>query len=697
MGDWNPGQPPRDPRLADPRLADPSRKTPPRRSGLLSRRHHSSDDDATPPTSNPYRAYRPYDGGASRGYPQPQYGERLLAAPNGAPAFSSWNSPVHARQHGFSIFHDGNAGHIWRADVLSLLGESIFGIGMLMWLAWFSGTVMAVACGAVMLGLPRLLAGPLAAPLQHMQDPGRALKWIGRLRAVAALGLVAMHYHTIMPVVYLLLFAIALLGQFRRAGRIAVERSCVAPGELERIANDLQIGGALAAVIGPLLAMVLFVALGERILLIGIGAAIFFLLTANSDGFLDPLPPARRAFLLAQPEASDVAALGDVASASTPGTATSAGQAVQDDSDTRREQLLPEWYSEGPSSVGQGFSEVGAGIGMAGASSSSAQAMGALALLAFVGGGLTVLVLFYLRDWLLVPVFYVGIWVAIEAAGTILASVLASQLAARFGRMLLPVAVAATGLSVAVMGLTHIWLHALVFALLLGVTSGTAIVCARQRLYRGFAGAQRRAIAVAEDFLTAFCGVAGALCIGILYVGLPQLPVASSLTSRVGDWAISPLLIGIGVLTAVGGVLRTVPRPELKPVEHPKVGVQGTQTGLAAQGEGALSGLFAAADASWEDDADADDDVRPRGGDRWGRSYRSEYEDEYQDAYEGSEYEPPRRSSLHDYGDKNSSNRGDRRPYDEGPDVEEYPSNGGYGYDEDPDYPPRRGGRTPRW
>ena len=76
---------------------------------------------------------------------------------------------------------------------------------------------------------------------------------------------------------------------------MAAAQTCLAPGELEQVADDLQIGSAVVAVVTPLLAALFFVLLGARVLLVAMSAAIAFFISLNAEGLLDPLPIQRRA------------------------------------------------------------------------------------------------------------------------------------------------------------------------------------------------------------------------------------------------------------------------------------------------------------------------------------------------------------------------------------------------------------------
>ncbi|MGH2515955.1 MAG: hypothetical protein ACRDHP_09905, partial [Ktedonobacterales bacterium] len=226
------------------------------------------------PSVRPDNPYRPFGESASSRLPVPYQRatlgtfNRLPASGQAYAADAAEDVEPHRRRLGFAIFHDGNPGHLWRGSVASTLGEGTLGVGVLIWLAALTVSPLDVALGVLALGLPFVLAGPLAARFESSPEPGVPLRWLNRLRVLLALGFIAMHFHTILPVVYLLLFAVSLCGRLHDALRVAVVRTCLARGEPEHVANDLYIGSALAAVLGPLVATFCYILLGERILLI---------------------------------------------------------------------------------------------------------------------------------------------------------------------------------------------------------------------------------------------------------------------------------------------------------------------------------------------------------------------------------------------------------------------------------------------
>jgi hypothetical protein len=272
--------------------------------------------------------------------------------------------PQHHRL-GISIFHDGNLGHLWRGEFFSRLGEAVLSVGVVMWLAGLYRSPLVIAAALLALGLPFILAGPLAAGLQNARRPDAVLKWLGRLRILLALSFVALHYRTDLRLVFAALFVVSLCGRLRDAARVSAVRVCLTPGEPEHVANDLHIGAAVAAVLGPLLATLLYVLLGERILAVSIGAVAFFALSANSETFLDALPERRRAFLLARPVVShsDDEAEDDWDDDEAPGAAANGADLA---SEGRREELLPAWYQQGPPHAAEALADIRAGLGLAG-------------------------------------------------------------------------------------------------------------------------------------------------------------------------------------------------------------------------------------------------------------------------------------------------------------------------------------------
>ena len=442
---------------------------------------------------------------------------------------------------GFAIFHDGNPGHLWRGSVASTFGEAVISAGVIMWLATLAVPPLVIALAIASLGAPFVLAGPLAVRFEGAAEPGALLRWIGRLRIVFALALIPMQFRTVLPIVYLLLFAISFCGRLHNALRVAVIRTCLARGEPEQVANDMHIGSALAAVLGPLLGTLCFILVGERILLVTILAATIFLISFNSERFLDTLPPNQRDFLLATPE---FAMSGDEWS-----DALALNEDLSDPDEMgpegRREHALPAWYQLGPSSAFQAIGEIRAGLSLAGVTQSSAVALWGLCALGIAGGGLAVLEVFYLVQTLSLPPFYLGPLLAAEGAGLACGALLSggSMSAADgwHGRFL--AGVGGSGIALLLLVLVPMLPLAVAIWFALGVCNALAVQAARQGLLSGASGIQRRALTAAENALVALCSVMGTLLLVICY-GSDVLPV--HLPFSLAGLSVGELIVFIG-------------------------------------------------------------------------------------------------------------------------------------------------------
>jgi hypothetical protein len=458
----------------------------------------------------------------------------------------------------FAIFHDGNPGHLWRGEFSSLLGDAVVSAGVVMWLCYLTYSPMVVTMALLALGLPALLAGPLGATLTRVEEPAGLFKLVGRLRVGFALALIAMHYVTVLPVLYLLLFGLSLCGRLRSSLRVAAMRACLAPGEPERVASSTHFAAVVVAVIGPLLAALLYVLIGQRILLVAIGGALLFLLGTSSDALLDALPPARRAFLLAQPERDenqeeeDEEALDD-----------EDGEVGPDAALIRFEAALPEWDQWGPGNIAQAIADVRAGLRVIGGGNVSTTALRALATLALVGGGLSVLEVFYVTDHLYLPTYYLGALLAAEGAGLAIGATFWSDRGRRgSGRIALLVGTLGTGVALVALAAMNAILPVLVVAVGLGIANALAVEGARAALRAGFNGLERRAVAAAEMMLAALCALVGALIFYFFHQGLtiarPGGNSGATQLTLLQPFSVAEIFLGAGVGLAVAGIVFAV-------------------------------------------------------------------------------------------------------------------------------------------
>ncbi|MDE3231260.1 MAG: hypothetical protein KGO05_15380, partial [Chloroflexota bacterium] len=458
----------------------------------------------------------------------------------------------------------------------------------------------------------------------------------------ATLGIVGMHFLTIYPLLYVLLFVIGMSGRLRQSLRVAASRACLAPGELELVTNDLYVGSAVAAVVGPLLGAVLFLALGDRIILVAVAAALLFLLAGNSDGMLDALPEAQRGFLQATPAtvAPDNATRDELLAAARDEQDTSADDVDDDDAPLTPEQAelaLPEWYQQGPQTPVQAAADIRVGLALAGGRRSSATALLALLALALAGGGLAALEVFYLVDHLNLPPLYLGVVVALEAGGLTLGALLASLPGFHaLGPRLTLIGMALTGAALAVFGAAPNPIIAYAAALGMGVANALAITGAHAALRAGRDGAERRAMSASESFLTALASLFGALLFTLAYTAPSRLHVgsltlAAEPVSLLFTIAGAGLTLGAVILSITPGLREKKPRPP-KPAIHETYGRIPGAPGAAGDPSASMVG------ALWDD---ADDDAGDGYDDFDERGYTGEHDARYDQRDEWDE--PPTR------------------------------------------------------
>lgn len=532
-----------------------------------------------PQSANPYRPYSeatnarmpvPY---SATGYNPSVYAPSVYGPSAGMPA-----APLPADHHhrlGIAIFHDGNPGHLWRGSLASQFGEAILGAGVVMWLAALLYSPLAVALAVAAMGLPFLLAGPLAAPFENVEEPRGGLRILGWLRILLAAGLFAMHFLTILPVVYLLLFGISLCGRLHDALRTAAIRSCLAPGEPESIANDLHIGAVFASVLGPLLATLVYILNGERILFVSVVAVVMFLISVNSEAFLDALPANRRAFLLATPQSvshDDTARDDDGWDDDDALDASDDDAGEYDNAEDRREMRLPAWYQQGPMRLGQALGDIRVGLGLAGSSAGSTAAIWGLSAVALVGGGLAALEVFYVTSALLLPSFYLGPLLAAEGAGAALGMLVARPFAGRGWRIGFLGGIIGSGVALVVLGRMPQLPIALGLTFALGLANAMALAGAHRALSHNFTPLEQRALAAAENWVGAFCGVAGTLIVTAFYEGSYFSGDGPNLTLHLPTWPIAILISLLGVGLVAAAILSIVSMSTNLSLPKPKFG-----------------------------------------------------------------------------------------------------------------------------
>lgn len=418
----------------------------------------------------------------------------------------------------------------------------------------------------------------------------------------------------------------------------------------------------------------------EHIILVAIGALICYLLSSNSESFPDALPPERRAFLHAQPilpSASERELRHQADDMDDDEAHATGGVRIPDDDladpALRRERDLPVWYVQGPQSIGQGIRDIRDGLGVVSTTPGGTLALGAIALCAFVGGGLATILLPFLVYGLSLSLFELGPVLAAEGAGIALGATLfggRSERSRPAVRLTLGLALAGAGLVLLVLLRSAPVLYA--GALVYGLGGAVAVLGARLILYTRRNGPEQRAVAASEDFITALAAVLGALTFPVFTFGTLFVPQAAKFARFFPGWPLADGVLGAGAALGIAGVavfLLLSRKPDAKKTnaaEKTEKAPQYTTGRVAAMPSGALGSRL--------DDFGMDDD---EGGDDFADSRSLSAGASWRDESRGWE-RPSGRRGLRDY--------------DETGDDSTYGPATGYGTGYGTGYQPRYGG-----
>jgi hypothetical protein len=328
-------------------------------------------------------------------------------------------------------------------------------------------------------------------------------------------------------------------------------------------------------------------------------------------------------------------------------------------SEERREEMLPVWYQQGPRQAAEALADIRAGLGLAGTGGGSTAALWALCALALLGGGLAALEVFYVYYWLKLPEFYLGPLIAAEGAGLALGATLGAGLAARLWRASLFGGMAVAGGALLALSWYPRLPTALVCAGILGTANAIALAGGRQALTAGFSGLEQRALAAAETWVTALCGVVGSLALVLFYDQAFLLPGDKTVKLPFAGYPIAQLLALMGAGLVVGAVAfaaLSIFLGKQRPPRFAADDVSPTRARLAALQASAQGDTGAA--AAWDESAEGDEgwgDEEGEGdeGDRYAASASYDY-----DGHDDTGYQTG-------YGPRSGYGRTDRDDYDE--------------------------------
>jgi hypothetical protein len=220
--------------------------------------------------------------------------------------------------------------------------------------------------------------------------------------------------------------------------------------------------------------------------------------------------------------------------------------------DEWREESLPAWYQQGPTSLGQALGELRSGFGLAGSSSKAQLGLWGLTVLGLAGGVFSAMTVFYLTDVLNLPSYYLGPFMAAEATGLILGSLALSSEAGRQWKARLWLGLLGSGVLFAALSIVPVLAAGLIIALVLGFMTALAVSGARRALYLDFDPVEQRSISAAETWVAALGSVLGALLVAVFLSGTAPLSGAPHLPQSLPGWdpRQSLVLLGLSVILA---------------------------------------------------------------------------------------------------------------------------------------------------
>jgi hypothetical protein len=438
----------------------------------------------------------------------------------------------------------GNIGRLWTSQIASTAGDLLV-TGIIFWFLQITGSFNAVFLLLLMMALPPVLMGFFGGHFAAIRDTRRLMTMLGILRVGLALVLVLMHFYTIVPIVLVLAFGLSLASSLRGSLRRAAIAHTIVPRARSVLASGDQLVAGALAVLGPALAVLLYILDGERIFTISIGAALCYFLTAIGETRAEPLPDK----LLFQHAASDAEANESVWE----------GDEDEDESSTnarikKAESLHPIWEMVPPPNVRAAMSDVRHGLLLIGTSSHALAAFLLLILTALVGGIVALLQPFYVTSVLRQVPLMLGLFFVAAGAGSAIGSAIVVELR-RGGQLFM--LIGGLGAGVALVSLVRAvdMQHALAYIFALGAANVFIIRGSQIAMLRHFVPVGQRAIVAATSGITSLMTFIGiVLGAGIITqfdfirhrpispaIGLTNLLIICGLTLIVGTIATSAL------------------------------------------------------------------------------------------------------------------------------------------------------------
>jgi MFS family permease len=395
---------------------------------------------------------------------------------------------------------------LWLKQSITALCDALFTTTLIIWLGVTGHTPLSLGVVLGAMGAAYVLIGPFAEAATERWSRRKTMFVTDVVRGICTFLLMLTLLPTFTPkrelaAICLLCFVIGLMSRFSLAAQRSALNAVVPPSEHPRGISRIQGSVALMTILGPILAAIFFLlpllVFPQGNPLLGLLATGFLLLlSAGGAQAMDRQFTTKMRAIQARrkrqrPEAD--------------------GESLPDVED---EQAGEESWS--PSVLRSGIADWGRSIRLVLQQRPFGRIASIAALVAFAGGVVNVLEVFFVSRYLSEPGAYVGLIVSANAAGVLLGSVLFRHLDAHLRpATTFLYGVLGLGLATTAFVTTHSFSEALVWAALMGFANGILLLAAQTALVETEEYDRLPRLFVGYDTLTSLLSLAGILLGGL--------------------------------------------------------------------------------------------------------------------------------------------------------------------------------------
>ncbi len=396
---------------------------------------------------------------------------------------------------------------LWLKHCMTALGDAIFSTTLIIWMATQTRSTLYVALALFALGLPYALCGPFADAATERWSRRKIMFVTDVVRGILTflLPLALLSFfspHRALALVCLLCFFIGTMARFSQAAQRAALNVIVPPSEHARGISRVQGSVALITIFAPILAAVLFVLLGQNPIPGMFFASFVLLLSAGGAQAMDRrLTQKVMAIRMRQRERG----LGPDGKPLTPDDLANENIA-EDDEEVWTPNVLKAGWANGVGALRLVLRQRPFGT-----------VAGMVTLLAFAGGMLNALEVFFVSGYLHRPFPYAGLILSAHAAGILLGSVWFQRLDAHLRpEKVFAYAVLGMGFTTTGFVSSRVFSAGLLWAAAMGVTNGLMLFAAQTALVETGERKHFLRLLAGYEMLTALLSVLGIVLGGVL-------------------------------------------------------------------------------------------------------------------------------------------------------------------------------------